>query len=325
METMDIKVSTVSPYWDFSLQFPNRSNAWANMRFFIDDDCDTCDAWIVYEDIAEAQTAICPPDRVFLVTGEPPSIRTYPRDFLEQFIQIVTCHENLPHPNVVLTQQGLPWHIGRIAGEEDSFCEGYDSLVATSPKKERLISVISSNKQSTEGHRKRWRFVQALMKEFGDVIDVFGRGFAPVPCKRDALFPYKYHIAIENSRTPHYWTEKLADAYLAEAFPVYCGCPNIDAYFPPEGLCPIDVEDIPGSCAVIERLLAEDPYEVRRDVVRHCKELVLQKYNLFSLLSEHIEKWSISDHASSRRVTLFPQRHFKGINYIFRVFEKIFR
>jgi len=322
--SMDVKVSTVSPYWDHTWQFPGRSGRWGDVRFFIDDDCAVCDAWVVYEDLAEIQTVLCPPDRILLVTGEPPSVRSYPEEFLRQFSRIVTCHEHLPHRAVVLTQQGLPWHIGRVAGEVDSFCEGYDSLMAASPRKERLISIISSDKQSTEGHRRRWRFVQAFMKKFGDVADVFGRGFAPVACKRDALFPYKYHIAIENSRTPHYWTEKLADAYLAETFPIYDGCPNIGDYFPSESFCSIDVEDIPGSCAAIERLLAEDPYEKRREVVRHCKELVLNKYNLFPTLVEHLHPWSGPETVESRPVTLRPQREFKIKGRALRVLRSLF-
>jgi hypothetical protein len=39
---------------------------------------------------------------------------------------------------------------------------------------------------------------------------------------------------LENSQSPHYWTEKLTDAYLGWAFPLYVGCPNVGDYFAKE-------------------------------------------------------------------------------------------
>jgi len=98
--------------------------------------------------------------------------------------------------------------------------------------KSKLMSVITSSKDFTEGHQKRLNFVRRLKDYFGEDIDVFGRGIREVDDKWDAISPYKYHIALENSVYPHYWTEKLGDVYLSGAYPIYYGCLNLEDYFP---------------------------------------------------------------------------------------------
>lgn len=45
------------------------------------------------------------------------------------------------------------------------------------PKKTKLISVITSNKAFTKGHLKRIEFVEKLKAYYGDKLDVFGQGF----------------------------------------------------------------------------------------------------------------------------------------------------
>ena len=63
------------------------------------------------------------------------------------------------------------------------------------------------------------------------VCKIFGKGINGFEDKWDTLRDYKYHIVIENSSFDDYWTEKLADNYLAECFPFYHGCKNINKYF----------------------------------------------------------------------------------------------
>lgn len=99
--------------------------------------------------------------------------------------------------------------------EKDAVTLNYDDLKGLkTPTKTKLLSVIISDKSFTEGHLKRHDFLQAIKKHFGDQLDIFGRGFNYVNDKWDAIADYKYHVAIENSQYPHYWTEKLADAFL---------------------------------------------------------------------------------------------------------------
>jgi len=50
-------------------------------------------------------------------------------------------------------------------------------------------------------------------------------------------------VAVENSGHDHYWTEKVADCFLAGTVPIYRGAPNIRAYFPAEAMIVIDTLD----------------------------------------------------------------------------------
>ncbi|CAG8612992.1 5532_t:CDS:1 [Paraglomus occultum] len=51
--------------------------------------------------------------------------------------------------------------------------------------------------------------------------------------KRDILSPYKFILAFENSNCEGYVTEKVYDALLVDAIPIYMGASDIDDYVPP--------------------------------------------------------------------------------------------
>ena len=87
-----------------------------------------------------------------------------------------------------------------------------EEQIRSFPKLKRL-SAVCSNKADTAGHRLRLRFLRKLKDVLGDDFDWFGRGVRDLGHRRlDGLANYHYHLALENGRVPHYWTEKLADA-----------------------------------------------------------------------------------------------------------------
>lgn len=63
-----------------------------------------------------------------------------------------------------------------------------------------------------------------------------GRGCEPFDKKADGLSPYRFSVITENVRNNSYFTEKVVDALLCEAIPIYWGAPNIDQFFDPQGL-----------------------------------------------------------------------------------------
>jgi hypothetical protein len=146
--------------------------------------------------------------------------------------------------------------------------------------------VISSDKVQTAGHRRRLKFVHRLKQHFGDQLDVFGRGIREVEDKWDAIAPYRYHIALENGVYPHYWTEKLSDTFLAGAFPLYLGCPNVTEYFPSDSLTTLDANDSTRAIATIEQAIADHRYESSAGDLAEARRLVLDQYNLFPLLAD---------------------------------------
>ena len=308
---MLVKLTTPSPDWPLLLQTPGGEGMWDGVLFTTDPSCDEADAWVVYEGLARKTTVVCPPSRTILVTGEPPMIKSYPEAFTAQFAGVVTCHP-LRHPGVVARQQALPWHYGREfdgAGGE-RFVESYDTLANSSPLegKTRLISIVCSAKKGREGHRIRDGFVSYLERMRIPGLDIFGTGRERVAaCKRDAIAPYRYHIAIENSRCPHYWTEKLADCYLGGALPFYWGCPELERYFPAGSFALIDIERPEQAVRTILDTVERGAWERAVPLLKEARRLVLDRYNLFPSVVPLLGELPDSHPAP---VTILPEESF---------------
>ncbi|MDD4562391.1 MAG: glycosyltransferase family 10 [Syntrophomonadaceae bacterium] len=290
-----VKLSTDFPYEPIIRQTPGRRGIWDECQFYINSPVNDCDYWVVYNEVSEPETAYCPRQNTILITGEPPSILDYPATYTSQFARVVTCHRHISHPRLILNQTGLSWHTGRvlvdIKNRQSITNRDYDDFkdMHTLPKS-KLMSVITSSKDFTEGHQKRLNFVRRLKDYFGEDIDVFGRGIREVDDKWDALSPYKYHIALENSVYPHYWTEKLSDVYLSGAYPIYYGCPNLEDYFPAAAYTRINIDDVEGAIRTIEECIRERRYEASLDRIIEARNLVLDHYNLFALIAELVRE-----------------------------------
>lgn len=289
-----IKLSFPSVKWPLEQQTPNHNGVWGNCHFFINKPIKECDYWIVFEGPAKKrEKTICAKKNTILITAEPPTIKEYDQQFLNQFNTVITCHRKIKHKNPVFQQQGLPWHIGRRQRNHVnlSFSKSYDDLVAIDHfRKDRKISVISSAKDFSAGHRQRIEFVKRLKDHFGDQIDVFGRGFSEIEDKWDALARYKYHIALENCAVRDYWTEKLGDAYLAGCYPIYYGCPNIEKYFNNSALTKIDITQPQKAIHIIDSCFKESKYEQSVQEIMDARKDVLNRYNLFAMICEHINR-----------------------------------
>jgi hypothetical protein len=307
-----IKLTTMCPDWPWARQTPGGQGQWGDAEFIIDQHGTDADWWFVYDDMpAEEATRICSGAAV-LITPEPPALKKYPQKYLEQFDWVITSDRGIDHQGRVLRQQGLPWHVGRTqtAGRNISFSKDYDELKSLWPiPKTKLISAIASDKRHTPGHRARCDFVERLKRYFGESLDVFGWGGREIPDKWDGIASYRYHIAIENSAQADYWTEKLSDAYLAGAFPIYFGAPNIADYFPADSIRTIEINDPQGGIRQIEEILRTDPFDPEK--LKVCRDLVLDKYNLFALMADFIsDKGSGQMGATTRK--LAPVKEFQG-------------
>lgn len=271
-------------------QTPRGQGEWKNCRFYIDPPDGRCDFFVIYEEIRKEEKSICPGGNTLLFTAEPPTIKRYNPSYLKNFATVVTCNRSIRHPHAIYAQQCHPWWVGLDFTVHDSqgnpFVKmNYDDLKDSVPVKTRPISVVTSGKTHTRGHRLRFNFVKYLEKELGNEIVVFKPGNF-VPDKWDAIAPFKYHVAIENCAYPHYWTEKLADTYLGGAYPFYYGCPNISEYFPADSLSIIDITDSSGATELIRKEMESGRYERSITQIREAKELVLDKYNLFAVIAE---------------------------------------
>lgn len=295
---IDVKLSTCAPNWPWLRQFPGESGEWGPFRFHIDTEIQKCDAWVVFESLEAPDRTICPPERTIFITGEPDGIGSYSPAFLKQFHWIVTSRTDIKHPRVLRLQQGHPWFV------EKSF----DELIEMPPiTKTKDVSVISSNKAFTLGHRQRLEFVDALKVNLGNRIDVFGRGIRDFDSKWEVLADYRYAIVLENLAADDWLTEKLPDAWLAYCYPIYYGCSNLGRYVP-DGVCElIDINNIDKSISVISALLDNDNhYKASLPNIITARGRYLHHLQFFSQISSTLQLIFAATEDRSRDMIVSP-------------------
>lgn len=292
-----------------------------NCQFFIDEDIADPDFWVIQgKGVREEKTCHVAPENTIFLATEPKSVLRYPKSYLRQFGHVCICQDDVRIDNgftkVHYTPAILPWFIGYREDAEGNAIATMDfddflrSDTASHAGKASL-SVISSNKAFTQGHIDRIRFVEKLKAHYGDRLDVFGRGFNPFDDKYDVLAPYKYHIVIENSSEPYYWTEKLGDCYLAGTFPFYYGCTNVADYFPRQAFEPIDIRKPDEAIRIIDSQIEADRYSRSVEVLKQCKDMMLGKYNMFEFIASMCE--SLDSGLPKKDVTIRPCRSSNDI------------
>lgn len=295
-----IRVKFISPLSAryFRKQLPAADPAWGNCHFSFDTGDRHYDWLVVYEDIKPApgqtrnqafESLACHPDNTLLVTSEPSSIKHYGRAFTRQFGMVLTSQPDwaLPHPRRIYSQPAIAWMYGVGNDQVRTFEE--ISAQPAAAKTGDLSMVYSPKRQRHTLHQRRNDFMEDLMQRLPD-MQVFGRGVTPLPDnnKAAALDPCRYHVAIENHRSRHHWTEKLSDAFLGMCLPFYYGCPNATDYFPPDSFIPIDIDDPEGAEHIIRGAIAAGEHEKRLPAITEARRRVLHEYNLFAVLAEHI-------------------------------------
>ncbi|MFH0846040.1 MAG: glycosyltransferase family 10 [Patescibacteria group bacterium] len=310
-----IKLTTASPEWPIERQTPNSKGIWENYHFSINKNIEKCDYWIILGGLVQKESCICPKKNTIFITTEPKNIKKYNSNFLKQFETIITSQRNIKHPNILNKQESLPWMIGAEYNKEintwGNFSKNYDNLKSSQEiKKSRLISVISSNKNSTKGHRQRLKFINKLKKHFGNKIDILGKDIKDFTDKWDIIAPYKYHIVLENSSNRDYWSEKLSDAFLGESYPLYYGCSNIYEYFPKNSLSVIDIKKPREAIKIIEDTLKNNTYEKSKGEIIQSKELILDEYNLFPMITKIIKKTSSGEPLRYEILEINPENNY---------------
>ncbi len=263
--------------------FPKQTPEWGSCRFVFGNE-QNYDWLVVYDDFVEKIDLNCRSQNTLLVTLEPSSIKTYESAYIRQFRYVLTGQEDwaLKHPGKIHSQPALFWYYGTT--------RSYDQIAQKLPQEKTLsISTVTSSKHQRHTlHKKRNFFIEELHKKLPQ-LDRFGRGIREINDKADALDHYKYHIAVENHRCDHWWTEKLSDAFLGLTLPFYYGAPNASEYFPSESFIEIDINDLEGSAIIIKNAVKTDQYEKRLPFIKESRRLILEKYNFYATITKIIE------------------------------------
>lgn len=144
-------------------------------------------------------------------------------------------------------------------------------------EKNKGISMICSNKDFLEGHRKRKEIASILDKEgLVDVMGAYKDGKYVEPIK--ALRNYRFSVAMENDKQDYYFTEKLCNCLANKVVPIYYGARKLEEFFDMSGIIYVEERDeIP---EIIRKLDVEKEYEKRKKAIDRNYELV-KEYRSF--------------------------------------------
>lgn len=266
------------------------------------------DAVVVYEKIKSPLTVKCKDGNLFYFAGEPPLMRPLLDSFLQQFDKVIIPNKKSKHPHKILSHGFLNWSLGvSFLTKKNKY--SYRDFKNLDVSKSKNISIVTSTKKMMPGHNRRMYIIKKMKEDFPGQIDYFGMGSRAVDYKIDALLPYRFHICMENSTIPYYWTEKFADPIIAKSIPIYMGCTNVSDYFDTRGFFQCNYNDYKQLHDILTTVL-KDPKGVYQQMLPYLeknKQILMEEQNIIPYV---IEKLYVPSNASATR-TIMNQENFK--------------
>ena len=250
--------------------------------FTPDPACSEYDWVVVFDDVKDDETVTCPKERTILATWEPVSIKNYCTAFTRQFGHLLT---NRPpwaerHPHYHLGRGYFPWFNSRTYQENRDF--------VVPPKTKAVSAVCSSKAMRWTRHHQRILLLKRLVAEVPGA-EWYGHGVREFKRKCELMDEFRYHVALENHVAPHYWTEKIADAFLCECLPFYAGAPDLADDFPADSFIPIPVDDPESAIRIIREAIANDEWSKRLPAIREAKARLFSEYNFWAQVIKVVE------------------------------------
>jgi Glycosyltransferase family 10 (fucosyltransferase) C-term len=297
---------------DFLRRFPNRIPILGKCHYIFDRECRDYDWLVVYDDLPRntpIEKLACPRENTMLITTEPSSITHYGKTYLSQFSHLLTSQEPwaVKHPSLIYRQPGLLWYYG---GNDQRGT--YDSLISAPviPKSKLFSSVCSTKAMKHTLHSQRLEFTKRLMADIPE-LQTYGYGMRDVVNKADAIDPYQYHLVIENHSSKHHWTEKLADAFLGYALPIYFGCTNLNLYFEADSFIQINIENYDAAKKIILEIIHSDEYEKRLPAIIESRNRVIHSYSTFAQISQLVQERHLPQSSAAADGKIYGRRKFR--------------
>jgi hypothetical protein len=281
---------------------PDSKGIVGNCQFFVNQDIENPDWVVVVESLDKKLPVHVARENTIFVAMENESIKNYEQAFTDQFNWVVTCHQLMRHPRKIATQQAHFSHLfwarreeGQSLSDFQAQWKPYDELLPLTSAdipKTKLITAVASHKTRSPGQKLRNDFIRAAKAHFGDQMDAFsnrddtfGPGTKVEKFKWNSLAPYEYYLAIDNSIAPHYWTSNIGDGWTAGCYPFYFGHEDIKEYFDPNAYTMIDINDVDGALATIDRVIAEHTREKRLAEIWEARRKYMREYNMFAMVA----------------------------------------
>ena len=270
--------------------------------FFHDQKLEEADYWFIICDVKDVEECRVPKDNVVLVAFEPRTIRRWNnKKYLEQFNSIMSCYKHKDIKNIT-SSPNYEWFVKKSYNDIKGI--DYSQL-----KKDKTLSIFSSNKKFNKIHKNRIKFCEYIKQELQDEIDWYGRGFNEIDDKWDGVAPYKYTVVIENSTDEHFWTEKIADAFLGNSYPFYFGSKNIYDYFPQGSLTLIDINKPKEAVKIIKEAISNNVFEKSQTALEEARNLVIDDYNYYNKFYKFIAQ--NSSNKAKEKVVINNMKSFK--------------
>jgi hypothetical protein len=255
---------------------------------------------------------------IVFVASEPPDIRVYNTEVLARYGAVVgppyKYLSDLPnfHPITAIA----PWWVGVKAGGEAHYASVDGSVTlgredferGFSPQRD-VVTTIVSQKNQTPLQQQRLRLVDYLSAHLSQ-FEVYGLAAKQVKDKADVLGTSRYHVAIENSSHPGYWTEKLSDPILMDNVVFYGGHPSVSNYFSRESVLTIDPWNPEETYRAISEAREKKTWEATADARGTNRKALLDRLSFHRELSRFLSQheWE----ASQGVTTVIPAQHPKN-------------
>jgi hypothetical protein len=191
------------------------------------------------------------------------------------------------------------YFIGDKKNLPSPFVEGYAYMCHTVPlkylpEKNRLMSIMVSEKGFAPGHKYRYDLVNSILHN-GIPIDVYGRGCVNFKQQmnknidprlkgeftdKEPYENYLFHICIENFQCNEYFSEKILTPLICSTTPIYLGCHNIKNYFGNDVIC------LTGDLARDMNLLVN----ILKEPMRHYRRLDIEKIKNTTNFLRNVDK-----------------------------------
>lgn len=194
----------------------------------------------------------------------------------------------------------------------------YDQLVnlkAEDVKKEKDLCCVMTYQLVNPMYAQRVLFMNALTKEF-DKYDLYGRDekdflndpvigncyIGPLGSNnpdgstgehtkgKNIISKYRYSLEFDVGPTKNYISERFYDALLLWNMPLYFGSENVGDILPKEALYYIDITKTDDAVEETLSIIGSDERERNIDAIAEARDLLLNKYQTWAMVSNIISK-----------------------------------